>query len=69
MDKNVKLQVVEFMNSTDVVNMQYNQSVKILETIIRRIIAEVIKNIYEELNHVRYLGNDHNIWKQLLKIY
>ncbi len=65
MDHYVKLQIQEHIDNINTVNMLYNQNVKILETKIRGKIIDIIKNIYEDLNYIRYLSSDHNIWKQL----
>lgn len=64
-DHEVKSQISEHINTINVVNMLYNQSPQILETMIRCKITNVLEDIYEDLNYVRFLGSDQKIWKQL----
>ena len=59
MDDPVKSHILEFMNQIDVITRNrepgpgIHPGIPILETTIRKIISEYIKNIYEELNYVR----------------
>jgi hypothetical protein len=65
MDVKITSKIIEQIDQINVHNAWYNQKPECIERKIRKDIVQVLTNMYEELNHIRFLGDDQNIWKQL----
>jgi len=68
MDTQIGLKIIEQIDQINVHNAWYNQKPEYVERKIRKDIVQVLTKIYEELNHIRFLGDDQNIWKQLTPV-
>jgi hypothetical protein len=64
-DRSVKSQIMEFMNGVNTANMRYNDKIETLESTIRKKVTIELEKIYGELNYIRYLACDHNVYVKI----